>query len=193
MAVSDLTGGWDYSTLPANVRLGQGCYLEDRALFTRFRSTRDPGLVIGDGVRAYTWTRFTVEAEGQLTIGDDCVLVGAVFWCAERIILGRRVVVSYQVMIADSDFHPRDPDLRRQDARALAPGGDLTGRPPVTGKPVVIEDDAWIGVGAIILKGVHIGAGARIGAGAVVSAHVPAGAAVAGNPARVVPAEAVGP
>jgi acetyltransferase-like isoleucine patch superfamily enzyme len=186
MAVSDLTGGWDYSTLPANVRLGEGCYLEDRALFGRFRSTRDPGLVLGRGARL-TWTRFTVEAGGRLVIGDDCTLVGAVFWCAESITLGRRVVVSYQVMIADSDFHPRDPDLRRRDARALAPGGDPSARPPATATPVVIEDDVWIGVGAIILKGV------RVGPGAVVSADVPAGAAVLGNPARVVPAEAVGP
>jgi len=193
MAVSDLTGGWDYSTLPANVRLGQGCYLEDRALFGRFRSTRDPGLVLGDRVRAYTWTRFTVEAGGRLVIGDDCTLVGAVFWCDESITLGRRVVVSYHVMIADSDFHPRDPDLRRQDARALAPNGDPSARPPVTAKAVVIDDDVWVGVGAIILKGVHIGAGARVGAGAVVSADVPAGATVIGNPARVIPGEAGAP
>ena len=51
---------------------------------------------------------------------------------------------------------------------------------------MIVEDDAWIGIGAIILKGVRIGRGARIGPGAVVTADVPAGAAVAGHPARVV-------
>jgi acetyltransferase-like isoleucine patch superfamily enzyme len=48
---------------------------------------------------------------------------------------------------------------------------------------VVIEDDAWIGIGAIVLKGVRIGAGARVEAGAVVTRDVPSGATVAGNPA----------
>jgi acetyltransferase-like isoleucine patch superfamily enzyme len=186
MDVDDITGTWDYSRLPANVYVGEGCYLESKASFRRFRSRCEPGLVIGNRVRAYTWTAFTVEPGGRLEIGDDTTLVGAVFWCAEHIIVGRRVTISYNVMVADSDFHPRDPILRRRDAIALAPHGNPEDRPPLLTKPVVIEDDAQIGIGAIILKGVRIGPGARIGAGAVVTADVPAGALVVGNPARIV-------
>lgn len=52
--------------------------------------------------------------------------------------------------------------------------------------PVVIEDDADIGVGAILLPGVTIGRGAQVGAGAVVTADVPEYAIVAGVPARVI-------
>jgi acetyltransferase-like isoleucine patch superfamily enzyme len=50
---------------------------------------------------------------------------------------------------------------------------------------VIIEDDVWLGIGSIVLKGVRIGAGARVAAGSVVTADVPAGAHVAGNPARI--------
>lgn len=185
MDMCEFTGGWDYTSLPANIRIGQGCYLEDRSLFTRSRSQLDPGLVIGDRVRAYTWTRFTVEPEGRLVIGADCVLVGAIFWCAKSITVGQRVLISYNVMIADSDFHPRDPVLRKQDAEALAPFAGPGGRLPVIARPIVIDDDVSIGMGAIILKGVHIGAGARVQAGAVVTTSVPAGVIVGGNPARV--------
>jgi maltose O-acetyltransferase len=45
---------------------------------------------------------------------------------------------------------------------------------------------AWIGGGAIILPGVTIGDEAVVGAGSVVTRHVPAGATVIGNPARMV-------
>jgi acetyltransferase-like isoleucine patch superfamily enzyme len=185
--IAEITGGWDYSNLPPNVRIGRDCYFERKESFDRFRSTRDPGLVIGDRVSIYTWTTFNVEPSGRIDIGGDCVLAGAVFMCADHIRVGRRVIISYNVTIADSDFHPLDPEERKRDAIANAPLGDKQNRPPVRTSPVIIEDDAWIGIGAIILKGVVIGAGARVGAGAVVTRNVPAGATVVGNPARTDP------
>ena len=191
--VQEITGGWDYGLLPGNIRVAKGCYLERKDSFKRFRSACDPGLILGQGVKAYTWTEFNVEPTGFLEIGDETVLVGAVFMCAESIRIGKRVIVSYNVTIADSDFHPRDPELRRRDAISNAPEGDRTQRPLVSAQPVVVEDDAWIGIGAILLKGVRIGRGARIGAGSVVTRDVPAGAEVAGNPGRIVEPRRDGP
>lgn len=49
---------------------------------------------------------------------------------------------------------------------------------------VVVEQYAKIGAHATILPGVHIGKGALVGAGSVVTKDVPAGAYVAGNPAK---------
>lgn len=51
---------------------------------------------------------------------------------------------------------------------------------------VVIEDGAFIGIGAIILPGVKVGKGAIVGAGAVVTKDVAPFSVVAGNPARVI-------
>lgn len=184
MDINEITGQWPYEKLPANVQIGRGCYFERRDSFGRFRSEREPGLIIGNRVRVYTWTTFNIEPTGLLEIGDDSVLVGAVFMCADRIVVGQRVVISYNVTIADSDFHPRDPELRKQDAIANAPFGDRSQRPELVTKPVTIGDDVWIGIGAIVLKGVQIGTGSRIGPGAVVTKDVPAGAHVCGNPAR---------
>lgn len=53
-------------------------------------------------------------------------------------------------------------------------------------KPIVIEDNVWIGGGAILLPGVRIGRNAVVGAGAVVPRHVPPNTVVAGNPATVI-------
>lgn len=184
--VRTVTGEWDYGTLPANVRLGRGCWIERPQAFERFRSARTPGVVLGDDVVVHGWTVFNVEPSGLVTVGEGSVLVGAVFMCQEEIAVGRRVVISYQVTIADSDFHPRDAAQRRRDAEASAPPGGSAARPGVESRPVRIGDGAWIGIGAIVLKGVQIGAGARVGAGAVVTRDVPAGVVVEGNPAYVV-------
>lgn len=183
--VAELTGAWEFARLPSNVRIGRDCFIERLTSFERFRSTRDPGLLLGDRCTVYAWATFNVEPNGQLIVGDDCVLVGPVFMCADRIEVGDRVVISYAVTIADSDFHPVDPEARRLDAIANAPGRDRSDRPPIDTRPVTIGDGAWIGIGAIVLKGVTIGAGARIGAGSVVTRDVPPGATVEGNPARV--------
>lgn len=53
-------------------------------------------------------------------------------------------------------------------------------------RPVIIEDDVWIGARAIILPGVTIGKGSIIGAGAVVTKDVLPYMIVAGVPAKAV-------
>lgn len=181
----ELTGDWDYTTLPKNIRLGEGCWLERKGSFVRFRSTRDPGLVIGDRVKAYTWATFNIEPTGLVEIGDDCILVGPVFMCHEHIKIGKRVKISYHVTIADADFHPISPELRRQDAIASRPNGIPGERPPFLSRPVVIEDDVRLGIGSLVLKGVRIGRDALIEPGAVVTRDVPEGGRVSGNPARL--------
>jgi acetyltransferase-like isoleucine patch superfamily enzyme len=179
-----ITGGWDYSTLPANVVVGKDCFLERRSSFELFRSTVPRGLVLGDRVSVFTWTTFNVEPTGRVEIGDDSLIVGATFMCAERVSIGMRCIISHQVTLADSDFHPVDPAERQRDAVANAPFGDRALRPALVARPIVIEDDCWVGIGAIILKGVRIGRGARVEPGAVVTRNVPEGSVVAGNPAR---------
>lgn len=57
---------------------------------------------------------------------------------------------------------------------------------PANATPVVIEDDVLIGANAVVLEGVRVGRGAVVAAGAVCVEDVPAGAVVAGVPARVI-------
>lgn len=53
-------------------------------------------------------------------------------------------------------------------------------------KPIVIEDNVWVGCNSIILKGVTIGEGSIVSAGSVVMDDVPPYSIVRGNPAVVV-------
>ena len=53
-------------------------------------------------------------------------------------------------------------------------------------KPVIIDDDVWIGARVTILPGIHVHEHSIIGAGAVVTHDVPAYSIVAGVPAKVI-------
>jgi NDP-sugar pyrophosphorylase family protein len=183
--LADTTGAWDPGSLPGHVVVGADCRLESRESFAHIAGRKRARLVLGDRVQVYGWTDFNVEQDATLVVGDESVLVGAVFMCAERIEVGRRVVISYNVIVADSDMHPRNPVLRHEDTIWNAPHGDQSRRPPRPTRPVVIEDDVRIGIGAIVLKGVRIGAGAEIAPGAVVRSDVPPGAGAEGNPATI--------
>ncbi len=79
-----------------------------------------------------------------------------------------------------------DAAARMADAVACSPLGRGAPRRPFERRPVVIEDDVWIGPNATILKGVRVGARAWVEPGAVVVSDVPPDSRVLGNPARVV-------
>lgn len=57
---------------------------------------------------------------------------------------------------------------------------------PPNAQPVTIEDNVVIGANAVVLEGCRVGKGAVVAAGAVVIEDVPAGAVVAGVPAKVI-------
>ncbi|MBM6779248.1 2,3,4,5-tetrahydropyridine-2,6-dicarboxylate N-acetyltransferase [Collinsella tanakaei] len=57
---------------------------------------------------------------------------------------------------------------------------------PASATPVIIDDNVMIGANAVVLEGIHVGEGAVVAAGAVCVEDVPAGAVVAGVPARVI-------
>ncbi|MGE7761345.1 acyltransferase [Peribacillus sp. NPDC097895] len=52
-------------------------------------------------------------------------------------------------------------------------------------KPVIINDNCWIGARVIILPGVEIGESCVVGAGSVVTKSMPPFSVIAGNPAEV--------
>ena len=57
---------------------------------------------------------------------------------------------------------------------------------PASATPVIIEDNVLIGANAVVIEGCRIGRSAVVAAGAVVVADVPAGAVVAGCPAKII-------
>jgi acetyltransferase-like isoleucine patch superfamily enzyme len=180
-----IPGDWFGGSIPANIEAGEGVMVESSFSFKHFFSTLPIALRVGKGVTLWR-TALSTEENGLIEIGDACYIANASLVCSERISIGNHVFIAGGVTIADSDFHPLDPAMRLADTIALSPVGNPKSRPVMKSRPVVIEDDVWIGVNATILKGVHIGKGAVIQPGAVVTEHVPEGVSVAGNPAKPV-------
>ncbi len=178
---------WWQHPIPPNVTWGEGLYCETAQIFRFMRSQRPEAVVLGDHVSCYAGVSFALGANGSCKIGDFSLLNGALIMADERIEIGKHVLISWNVGIADSDFHPLDAAQRRIDTYALAPFyKDRPPRPPLKTAPVIIEDNVWIGMNAVILKGVTIGENSVVAAGAVVSKSVPANVVVAGNPAVIV-------
>jgi acetyltransferase-like isoleucine patch superfamily enzyme len=180
-------GDWWPEPIPDNVVFGEGFYCESAQIFRKLRSKKSRAVTIGKHVSCYAGCSFSIGENGQCTIGDFTLLNGALIMAEERIDIGSHCLVSWNVGIADSDFHPLDPAQRLVDAQALAPY--FKGRPPrpkLKTAPVKIADNVWIGMNAVILKGVTIGENCVVAAGAVVTKSVPPNTVVAGNPAIVV-------
>jgi len=96
------------------------------------------------------------------------------FSVARRVTIGRHVYIAGNVRFMDSPGHPMDAAGRRAH---LPPSAEQI-------RPIVVGDDAWIGVDCIVLPGVTIGEGAVIAAGSVVSRDVPPFTLAGGVPAK---------
>jgi len=114
---------------------------------------------------------------GEIVIGSQSGFSSVVINSRKLIRIGDNVRVGGNVRIFDHDFHPIEWDARRHP--------EDWGKTRI--RPVVIEDDVFIGTNAIILKGSHIGARSIVAAGSVVfGLDVPPDSIVKGNPAVVV-------
>ncbi|MBR0930446.1 N-acetyltransferase [Bradyrhizobium diazoefficiens] len=130
------------------------------------------GCIVGDESRIGTF----VEVQAGAKIGARCKLSSHSFIC-EGVTIEDEVFIGHGVMFTN-DKHPRATAVDGRPQQA----SDWTLQRTHVGR------GASIGSNATILCGVTIGAGALIGAGSVVTKDVPAGATVAGIPARIMSA-----
>ncbi|KAL7945652.1 hypothetical protein V8C42DRAFT_345246 [Trichoderma barbatum] len=110
---------------------------------------------------------YNISIGNDVVIGRNCTINDV---CEVKI--GDNCVLGPNVSIFTASL-PIDPKKRQG------------GQGPQFGRPIVIEQDCWIGGGAIILPGRTIGKGSTVGAGSIVTKDVPPFTIVAGNPARV--------
>ncbi|MBI5693312.1 MAG: N-acetyltransferase [Verrucomicrobia bacterium] len=127
------------------------------------------GCEIGDETKIGTF----VEVQKGSKIGRRCKISSHTFIC-EGVTIEDEVFIGHGVMFTN-DLFPR----------ATSASGTLQTEADWKVIPTVVKRGASIGSNATLLCGITVGEGAMIGAGSVVTKDVPAGAVVAGNPARL--------
>jgi maltose O-acetyltransferase len=109
----------------------------------------------------------------QIQIGDNSNL-SKNSWISSDTIIGENVVMGPEIIIISSNHKFDEVDI------------PLIDQGQSEKKPIVIEDDVWIGTRSIILPGVHVSSHSIIGAGSVVTKNVEEYSIVAGNPAKLI-------
>ncbi len=132
-------------------------------------------LIIGDRVRLVSTiatTELVAGEGGTLDIGESAFInYGCSIAASQLVRIGPRCNIGTHVIMMDNDFHRIEPE--RRDERPES-------------KPIVLEENVWLGARVIVLRGVTIGADSVIGAGSVVTRDVPPRSVAVGLPAKVI-------
>ena len=157
---------------PKKISLGRGCLLDDFAVLdARGAAAR---IELGECVSlgrgsALVAKDASISLGRGVNIGSNCRIA-----TQSRIEIGESVLIAAYAYIGPGNHRPGDAERPLIAQEMETRGG------------VKIGAHAWIGTRATILDGVTIGEGAIVGAHSLVREDVPAGATVAGSPARVI-------
>lgn len=112
--------------------------------------------------------------DSQIYIGKNVWINNNAFICADKtsITINDDCLIGTGFSCVDSDFHGLDPDKRLCNDYVC--------------KPVVLEQNIFIGNNVSILKGVTIGENSVIANGSVVTKSFPANVIIGGNPAKII-------
>jgi maltose O-acetyltransferase len=122
---------------------------------------------LGEGSNFYGTA--VIHHPERVAIGERCSIGEFVhIWGGGGIEIGDDVLIASHAALT-SQTHDRCAKIYRETS---------------VEKPIIVEDNVWIGTGAVVLPGVTVGAGAIIGAGAIVTRDVAPRSVVVGIPAR---------
>ena len=121
-----------------------------------FRTIPHRNILIGNNVSIGTSISFSVDGEGELSVGDDVNLTHNIMISSmAKVDIGNKAQIAENVSIRDAD-HKMVRDQFICDQGFLC-------------KPIVIESDVWIGANSLIFKGSHLRKGVIIGASSLVT------------------------
>lgn len=146
------------------ITIGNGCYIES---LNR--------LAFQNGVVKLTSVKVNNSLPGVIIIGDNVTIQGASIVAYMNVTIEDNVTLGPNVTIMDSSGHPLYHRGTENEASLIKKN------------PILIKENAWIGMNSIILKGVTIGRNSIVGAGSVIRESIPDDSVAYGNPAIITP------
>ena len=132
-------------------------------------------MIIGERVQLFSTIatlELVADADGLLEIGPRTLVnFGCSLVATKLVRIGAHCHIGPYTMMLDNDFHRVEPERRLERPES---------------KPIIVEENVWIGARVILMSGVTVGKDACVGAGSVVTSDVPPRTLAAGVPARVI-------
>ena len=172
---------YSFITLIKDLFLTKMLYPKCRIIRFPFYTRNEKQIMFGKNFTAGRGNRIDAFSfktnEKVIVFGDDCQINDYCHIAAtEMIKFGDNVLIASKVYITDHDHGDTSFDSLKMKAIDR----------PIISKPVVVEDNVWIGEGVMILKGVTIGKNSVVAAGAVVTKNIPPFSIVGGVPAKII-------
>ncbi len=178
---------WYPKAIPENLVIDDMVYLDSMYSFACFHSKDKEGFKMGYASGNYLHSHFLVGEKGKVSVGKYTILEATNILANDSVCIGDHCMFSWGSYITDSWLNENSYSsvVRKDILKKLAHSQYRYLEIPDP-KPVIIEDNVWIGFDAIILPGVRIGRGAVIGCKTIITDNVPAYAVVVGNPSRII-------
>jgi len=134
-------------------------------------SAENPGkIVLGRGVYLGRMVELATFDGAEVRIGDDTSIQDNSV-VNGHVTIGAHCILSMNIFAGSGIHNFRDKPswlIRDQDAMMRGTGP----QPGTWSRPIVVEDDCWIGWGVVITPGIYIGRGAVVGANSVVTSDI---------------------
>lgn len=164
-----------------NVVIGRNAWIQtlDKDNGTGGKSGRAPDTAQLQGFAASSGGRETFDriwrTKYKIIIGNNTQIGRNVLLSAiKNIKIGKDCLLAYNVSIVDHDHNVENIKVSPIHSGLSKP------------RPVIIDDECFIGAHSFILKGVHLGKHCLVGANSVVTKSFSAYSVIAGNPAKLI-------
>lgn len=166
-----------------------------RIVYTKLRA-KIQGFEIGLNSKIMNYVDIKITKGGKLKIGSNVTIADYAFIqltkpfpnveIGDYTVVGRNVIIASKTDLTIGKYVLIGPSVQINDQFHGMDRNDLIINQKAILKPVMIEDDVWLGAGVKIMPGVKIGEGSIIGANSVVTHDVPSYQIWAGNPAKFI-------
>jgi acetyltransferase-like isoleucine patch superfamily enzyme len=157
---------------PSSIQVSNSSNIERGSLFLVNDpiNNKDENIIVGDhcwigkNVEMQTYYSTKVIISDYASVQDGCKLLGSVS-------IGKYSILAPDIFISSGNhYYNSNPFLtiREQDALELSSSESFLNN----NKPVVIEEDCWIGKNVFIKRGTYIGRGAIIGTNCIVTKDI---------------------